>query len=76
MVNGVMMVFSKAKMLDRIKAEGQMHLVGKKELAIMENLDGQEVFTANWNRQVKGYPVYSCKGKDGRVYDVFEGDCV
>ena len=76
MVNGVKMVFSKAKMLARIEAEGQMHLVGETELAIMDNLDGQEVSNANWNRQVRGYPVFSCKGKDGKTYDVFDGDCI
>ena len=76
MVNGVKMVFSKAKMLARIEAEGRADLVGKTELAIMDNLDGQEVTTANWNRQVHGFPLYSCTGKDGKVYDVFEGDCI
>lgn len=30
---------------------------------------------ACWNRQVHGDPVYSCKGRDGKVYDVNEADC-
>ena len=76
MVNGVKMVFSKAKMLARIEAEGKMEMVNAGVLAIMDNLDGQEVSSACWNRQVNGDPVYACKGKDGKVYDVFEGDCV
>ena len=63
-------------MLKRIKKAGMMHLVTEKELAIMDNLDGQEVNTASWNRQVYGEPVYCCKGKDGKYYDVNEADCV
>lgn len=69
------MVFKKSLMLKRIEAEGLSHLVGEKELAIMDNLDGQKVSTANWNRQVYDLPVYSCTGKDGKVYDVNEADC-
>ena len=75
MINGVKMVFKKELMLKRIEAEGMMHLVGEKELAIMDNLDGQEACSANWNRQVNDAPVYSCTGKDGKVYDVNEADC-
>jgi hypothetical protein len=70
------MVFKKEMMLKRIEAEGRSHMVGEAELAIMDNLDGQEVTTASWNRQVFGEPVYSCKGKDGRYYDVNEADCI
>lgn len=69
------MVFKKELMLKRIAAIGLSHLVGKEELAIMDNLDGQEVTPACWNRQVHGDPVYSCKGRDGKVYDVNEADC-
>ena len=76
MVNGVKMVFKKELMLKRVEAEGMMHMVGPVELAMMDNLDGQEVFTSSWARQVNGAPVYACKGKDGRVSDVYEGDCV
>lgn len=76
MVNGIHMVFRKELMLKRIEAAGQSELVGEKELAMMDNLDGLEVSTACWNRQVNGYPVYACTGKDGKVYDVHEDDCV
>ncbi len=75
MVNGVKMVFRKELMLKRVEAAGMMDLVGEKELAIMDNLDGQEVTTASWNRQVYDEPVYACKGKDGKFYDVNEADC-
>lgn len=75
MVNGVKMVFKKELMLKRVEAAGMSHLVGEKELAMMDNLDGQEVSSANWNRAVKGTPTYSCTGKDGKVYDVHEDDC-
>lgn len=76
MVNGVKMVFSKEKMLARIEAEGKMAMVNAGVLAIMDNLDGQEVSSACWNRQVNGDPVYSCVGKDGKVFDVNENDCI
>lgn len=69
------MIFKKELMMKRIEKEGLLHLVGEKELAIMDNLDGQEVTTASWNRVVNDTPTYSCKGKDGKYYDVYEGDC-
>lgn len=76
MVNGVKMVFKKELMLKRVEAEGMMNMVGPVELAIMDNLDGQEVSTSSWARRVTDAPVYACKGKDGKFYDVYEGDCV
>lgn len=76
MVNGVKMIFKKDLMLKRIEAEGMGHLVGAQELAIMDNLDGQEVSSACWDRQVNGAPVYSCFGKDGKTYNVNEVNCV
>ena len=69
------MVFNKDLMMKRIEKQGMLHLVGEKELAIMDNLDGQEVTTESWNRVVNDEPVYSCKGKDGKYYDVNEADC-
>lgn len=75
MVNGVRMIFKKELMLKRIEENNMMHLVGEKELAMMDNLDGQEVSSANWNRYVNDTPTYSCTGKDGKVYDVNEADC-
>lgn len=70
------MVFKKELMLKRVEAAGLSHLVGEKELAMMDNLDGQPVTTASWNRVVNDQPVYACTGKDGKVYDVHEDDCV
>lgn len=75
MVYGVKMVFKKERMLKRIEAEGRLDMVGEAELKIMDNLDGQEVSSANWSRAIYGDPVYSCRGKDGNVYDVNEQDC-
>lgn len=69
------MVFKKELMMKRIEKQGLLHLVGETEIAIMDNLDGQEVTAASWNRVVNDQPVYSCKGKDGKVYDVNEADC-
>lgn len=76
MVDGVHMVFSKKKMIDRLTSEGRGDNIPKEAIAIMDNLDGQEVGTIYWNRQVYGHPVYTCKGKDGKDYDVNENDCV
>ena len=70
------MKFSKQKMLDRIKAEGRMDLVGETELGIMDNLDGQPVKKICWDRAVKDEPVYWCVGKDGKGEYVNENDCV
>ena len=75
MVNGVKMVFKKELMLKRIEAAGLGHLVDDTIRKMMDNLDGQEVSTASWARQVEDEPVYSCKGKDGKFYDVNEADC-
>lgn len=76
MVNGVKMVFKKELMLKRIEEAGMMDMVAETELAMMDNLDGQEVSPASWDRQVNDAPVYSCLGKDGKYYDVNEADCV
>lgn len=75
MVNGVKMVFKKDLMLKRLANEGKTGLVNAQILAIMDNLDGQEVSTSSWSRQVYGDPVYSCQGKDGKFYDVNQADC-
>lgn len=76
MVNGIEMVFSKQKMIDRLTAEGRAQDIDDEALAIMDNLDGQPVGTNSWHRQVRNMPVYACRGKDGKVFDVNENDCV
>ena len=76
MVNGSEMFFSKEKMIKRLESEGKGKQVTPEILAIMDNLDGQPVSTNSSNRQVNDAPLYSCKGKDGKFYDVFEGDCI
>ena len=70
------MKFSKQRMLDRIKSEGRMSLVGEKELALMDNLDGMECDVSCWQRVVYGEPVYWCVGKDGNGMYVNENDCI
>ena len=69
------MRFSKQKMIDRITKEGRADMIDDEVIAIMDNLDGQEVHTNSWRRQVYGEPVLSCYGKDGKYYDVNENDC-
>ena len=76
MVDGIEMFFSKEKMIERVKREGRESLIDKNVIEILDNLDGQPVTTACWNRYVKGEPVYACTGKDGKIYDVKENDCV
>ena len=69
------MRFSKQKMIDRVTAEGRADMINDEVIRIMDNLDGQECTTASWHRQVYDEPVLSCKGKDGKYYDVNENDC-
>lgn len=76
MVNGVKMVFKKNLMLMRLAKEGRMQYVDDDIRALMDNLDGQEVSTSSWARTITGAPVYACEGKDGKFYEVYEGDCV
>lgn len=76
MVDGIEMVFSKEKMIARLKEEGRFEGLSNEVFSIMDNLDGQPVGTNSWNRQVMGAPVYTCTGKDGKSYDVNEEDCV
>lgn len=76
MVDGVRLIFRKELMMKRLEESGLASMVGEEETRIMDLLDGQEVSSACWNRTVNGDPVYSCRGRDGKTYDVFEGDCV
>lgn len=75
-INGIEMVFSKKKMLEIVEALGDESNLTEETLAIMDNLDGQEVTSASWSRQVKDQPVFSCKGKDGSIMDVPEDCCI
>ena len=70
------MKFSKQKMLERIEAQGMMNMVGEKELAVMDNLDGMECDASCWRRVVYHEPVYWCIGKDGNGEYVNENDCI
>lgn len=76
MVDGIEMVFSKQKMIDRLTKEGREGDITSEILAIMDNFDGQPVGSNSWNRQVMSEPVYTCTGKDGKNTDVNEEDCV
>ena len=69
------MVFKKQKMIDRLKAEGKEEEITVEITAIMNNLDGQTVYTSCWNRVVNDKPVYWCIGKNGEGFDVCESDC-
>lgn len=70
------MVFSKSKMIARLENNGMSDAITPGIIDIMDNLDGQVASTASWNRQVNGAPVFSCKGKDGKFYEVNETDCI
>lgn len=73
MVDGCVMVFSKKKMLERLGSDVK---VPNSIMEMMDDLDGQEVGSNSWARQVYGDPVYTCTGKSGNVVDVNEADCV
>lgn len=70
------MKFSKAKMMERIEKAGLLDMVGETELAIMDNLDGQEASENCWERVTKGEPVLWVVGKDGKGEYVNELDCI
>lgn len=69
------MKFYKEKMLERVKKNGLIHLVGEAELAIMDNMDGCTVSARCFRRVVFHEPVYWCIGKDGTGNFVHEDDC-
>ena len=69
------MRFSKQKMIERLTREGRSNMIDDSVLSIMDNLDGQEVTTSSWQRQVYGEPFMACRGKDGGYYNVNEEDC-
>ena len=71
-----MLVFSKEKMIERLKNEGRFSEIDDDIIEIMNNIDGQEARTNSWRRQVFDDAVLSVKGKDGKYYDVNECDCV
>ena len=68
------MKFRKQKMIDRLTQEGKADQITKGIEVIMDDLDGQEVDTQCWDRQVKGEPVYWCVGKSGKGHYVHELD--
>jgi len=75
-INGIEMIFSKDKMIERLTCEGNAGAITDEIISIMDNLDGQPVSTSSWNRQVNDAFVYACQGKDGKSYDVNESDCI
>lgn len=76
MINGIEMVFSKDKMVERLKHENRIDKIPKEILDIMDDLDGQSVGANSWNRMLFGEPVYTCTGKSGMHRDVNEKDCI
>lgn len=70
-----MMRFKKQKMIDRLTNEGLADQITPEIVAIMDNLDGQEVSENCWSRKVLDQQVYWCIGKDGTGFEVNEQDC-
>lgn len=68
------MKFSKKKMIERLKQEGREDMINPAIEKIMDDLDGQEVTTNCWHRQVYDEPVYYCIGKSGVGQYVHEND--
>lgn len=69
------MKFCKDRMIERLTEEGRADAITDEDLAIMDNLDGQEVNTTCWRRTVYDEPVYWVWGKDGHGQYVNENDC-
>lgn len=69
------MKFCKDRMIARLTEEGRADAITDEILAIMDNLDGQEVNTTCWRRTVYDEPVYWVWGKDGHGQYVNENDC-
>lgn len=76
MVDGINMVFKKDLFIEILKKNGMEDQITDEIIKEMDNLDGQPVTTASWDRQVNDMPVYSCLGKDGRWMPVHEDACV
>ena len=69
------MKFCKDRMIARLTEEGRADAITDEILAIMDNLDGQEVNTTCWRRTVYDEPVYWVWGKDEHGQYVNENDC-
>ena len=69
------MKFSKDLMMKRLEKEGMLDQVDEEIIKIMDDLDGQQVSSNCWNRQVYDEPVYWCVGKSGEGQYVNELDC-
>lgn len=69
------MKFCKDRMIARLTEEGRADAITDEILAIMNNLDGQEVNKTCWRRTVYDEPVYWVWGKDGHGQYVNENDC-
>ena len=70
------MVFSKAKMVERLTAQGLADQITPEVTAIMDNLDGCDANPSNWRRVVHGDPLLWVVGKDGNGNYVNEKDCI
>lgn len=69
------MKFCKDRMIARLTEEGRADAITDEILAIMDNLDGQEVNITCWRRTVYDEPVYWVWVKDGHGQYVNENDC-
>lgn len=70
-----MKVFSKQKMLDRLKEEGRLNLVDEESLQIMDMLDGQEAHKNDFKALV--YDGLECFVRhEGKNYPVNPNDCI
>ena len=70
-----MKIFSKQKMLDRLKEEGREHLVDDEAMKIMDMLDGKEAHKNDFKALVYGELEYFVKvGEDS--YPVNPNDCI
>ena len=70
------MRFSKERMVKRVTDAGMGHMLDKKALAKMDDLDGCEASASCWERVVNGKPLLWVVGKSGEGSYVNEADCI
>lgn len=70
-----MKVFSKQKMLDRLKKEGRSDMVDEESAKIMDALDGKEAIKNDFKALVHGQLEYFVVYED-KSYPVNPNDCI
>lgn len=71
------LVFSKKRMVDRLRSLGLSDSIDDSITKVMDTIDGLPVHTGpNWQNTVYGHDVYMCKSNDGTNIPVSRDDCI